>query len=140
MHQHVVEPGPHERKVVKRRLVVLVVRGKAPEPKAGCRGLGGTLNELRVGLYRQVEHGGLDAVLAPSIVARAWTFEVRLLREREVQLPSSKKTERVDGLRDGETGRRGDGEMGRRVRRVDGLRDEQRRSKGSRGHNDVLGS
>lgn len=52
-------------------------------------------DQLRCRFVGQVQHGRENDILAPAIVARAWTLEVSLLRYRQVALAGAEDPERV---------------------------------------------
>ena len=86
----------HEAEMVRRRLVILVVRREASEPKTS-RGPRRSANGELIGrVVSHVQHSRLDKVLAPAFVARRVALGVRLLGQGDIRrFADAVETERM---------------------------------------------
>ena len=86
----------HEAEMVRRRLVILVVRREASEPKTS-RGPRRSANGELIGrIVGHVQHSRLDEVLAPAFVARRVALGVRLLGQGDIRrFADAVETERM---------------------------------------------
>mmetsp|Transcript_18019 Transcript_18019/g.53378 ORF Transcript_18019/g.53378 Transcript_18019/m.53378 type:complete len:267 (+) Transcript_18019:2-802(+) len=94
--QHIVDRGPHERKMVQRRLIVLIVCREATESKAGGRRGSRPGSHLAGRLVSEIEHGSKDDILAPAVIAWVRPMGVCSLRNVQVGLARPVNTERMD--------------------------------------------